>query len=179
VTTTEHERARRTGDEGLLHGTAVLQRIVGPWAGTGRIVTADSYFSSVQAAVHLKNVLGLRLIGVVKTATRGFRMKLLQAIELSSRGDYVSFVSSASPGERSDLQPGLMAVLWLDRERQYFISSTSSCREGASYTRTSWRKTADGAGKQLFTIRQPVDAEIYYSACPQIDRHNRCLQDDL
>ena len=56
---------------GLLHGTNVLKHVVSPWFGSHRVVCADSYFASVGAAKELfRN--GLRFIGVVKTATKGF-----------------------------------------------------------------------------------------------------------
>jgi hypothetical protein len=48
VTTSEDQKEMQLECEGnLLHGTAVISRLVSPWAGSGRIVTADSYFSSV------------------------------------------------------------------------------------------------------------------------------------
>jgi Transposase IS4 len=72
VTTPEDRKERELESEGdLLHGTAVLSRLVSPWAGSGRIITADSYFSNVEAALHLRD-LGLKYVGVVKTATRRF-----------------------------------------------------------------------------------------------------------
>ena len=53
----------------FLHGCNVLVELVRPWANTDRVVCADSYFASVQAALRLKKM-GLRFIGTVKTATR-------------------------------------------------------------------------------------------------------------
>ena len=47
------------GDDGLLHGTAVLKFLVLPWARTDRIVCADSYFASVGCLKELKRI-GLR-----------------------------------------------------------------------------------------------------------------------
>jgi Transposase IS4 len=64
------------GDEDMLHGTKVLSELVAAWAGSKRIVCADSYFASVQAAEHLLSM-GLKFIGVVKTATRKFPMQAL------------------------------------------------------------------------------------------------------
>ena len=52
----------------MLQGTKVLLNLVEPWANTNTIVCADSYFASVGAALALKSI-GLRFIGVVKTAT--------------------------------------------------------------------------------------------------------------
>ncbi len=78
--------------DGLLHGTKVLKEVVSPWFGTNRIVCADSYFASVGAAKELfRN--GLKFIGVVKTATKGFPKTFLSSVELQSRGDYVALIS--------------------------------------------------------------------------------------
>ncbi len=57
--------------EDLNHGTKVLAHLVMPWACTMHTVCTDSHFASVQAAKHLFH-LGLRFIGIVKTATHGF-----------------------------------------------------------------------------------------------------------
>jgi Transposase IS4 len=69
-TTKDHEETRATEEEaGMKHGTVVLERLVKPWYGTGRIFCADSHFASDEAAMHLRDH-GLRFIGVVKTSTR-------------------------------------------------------------------------------------------------------------
>jgi Transposase IS4 len=135
VTTQEHEAERSTNEEkDTLHGTVVLKRLIGPWAGSDRIVAADRYFASVQASILLKQ-LGLRFIGAIKTATRGFSMKALQARELSARGDCVTYVCESGNGN-----PELMALLWLDRECRCFIAPASSAIEGESYSRVRWRQ---------------------------------------
>jgi len=82
-----------------------LHRLVGPWAGTGRIVCADFYFASVEAALSLKAA-GLRFIDVVKTAHRRFPMAALAAREPGERGHWVSMVLNGA--SRS---PEVMAVL--------------------------------------------------------------------
>jgi len=72
VNTSTDRNAHLSADESrLLLGTTVLHRLVGPWARTGRIFCADSYFSSAEAALSLKAA-GSRFIGVVKTALRSF-----------------------------------------------------------------------------------------------------------
>jgi Transposase IS4 len=38
----------KIGDTELGHGTAILSRLVQPWAGTGRIVCADSYLPALR-----------------------------------------------------------------------------------------------------------------------------------
>jgi len=174
VTTTADQHAHLSADKSrLLHGTAVLHRLVGPWAGTGRIVCADSHFASVEAALSLKAA-GLRFIGVVKTAHRRFPMASLAARELGERGDWVSMVHNGASGS-----PEVLAVQWADRNRRYFVATAGSARAGGARERLRWRQVDGGAERVAVSVPQPEVAEIYYGFCAQIDRHNRCRQDDL
>jgi len=162
-----------TNNSNLLHGTQVLKELVLPWANSGRVVCADSYFSSVGAAIEMTRI-GLCFIGVVKTATRGYPMTYLSQIELQNCGDYEGIVTTF---EGSDI----LAFVWMDRTRRYFILTAGSLGRGTPYTRERWRQvTPDGEPELVeFTIPQPKAAEIYYNCCASIDRHNRCRQDDL
>ena len=99
-------------EESLLHGTNVLKHVVSPWFGTNRIVCADSYFASVGAAKELYRN-GLRFIGVVKTATRGYPKTFLTSVELQNRGDFLALWSNATENS-----PELGAMVWVDRERR-------------------------------------------------------------
>jgi len=55
VTTVADQHAHLSADESrLLHKTTVLHRLVRPWAGTERIVCADSHFANVKVALSLK-----------------------------------------------------------------------------------------------------------------------------
>jgi len=91
VTSAEHERATGTdNDDGLPHGASVLKWLVAPWAGTQQVVCVDSYFASVAAANQLLTT-GLRFIGVVKTATRGYPMKALSTLEVDTRGENATY----------------------------------------------------------------------------------------
>ena len=164
-------------DDSLLHGTNVLKHVVSPWFGSNRVVCADSYFASVGAAKELfRN--GLRFIGVVKTATRGYPKSFLTSVELQNRGDFVALRSNATENS-----PELGAMVWMDRERRYFISTAGSFEWGTPYQRCRWRQVdpAPNAAPQqvMFTIPQPKIAEMYYTTCGAIDRHNRLRQDDL
>jgi hypothetical protein len=58
-------------NDGLNNGTSMLKYLVLPWARTDKIVCVNSYFASVGTLKELKQI-GLRFIGVVKTATRQF-----------------------------------------------------------------------------------------------------------
>ena len=114
--------------EVLLYGIHVIKYLVIPWAHTDRFVCADSYFDSVGAALKL-NQIGLRFIGVVKTDTRRYPMKALSDIELVDRGDFRGLVS-VGDGSNS-----LLDFVCMDRDRRYFILTTSSLENGFLYTR--------------------------------------------
>lgn len=178
VKTAEEEGANiEEEDDGLLHGTVVLKHLVMPWAMTNRIVCADSYFASVGACEEMARI-GLRFIGVVKTATRRFPQTYLSALELVERGDRCGLIAKDPDGI-----PKMLAFVWMDRNRRYFIANTSSLQEGAPYSRIRWRQVdtmanADASRVEL-TIPQPIACEIYYDTCAGIDRHNRMRQDDL
>jgi hypothetical protein len=98
------------------------------------IVCADSYFASVATALELKR-LGLRFIGVVKTATKRFPLKHLSGLELRDRGGCVGLMS-----KRIDGQSSLLAFVWMDRNRRYFIATGSCVQAGKTYSRNRWRQ---------------------------------------
>ena len=174
-TTAADQQSNLTAEElAGSHGTAVLMRLVRPWAGTDRIVCADSYFASVATALALKEA-GLRFTGVVKNAHRRFPLASLASRELGARGDHLSMVHLDATG-----RPDMLALVWVDRERRYFVSTAGICQPGTSYERLRWREMEDGTGahRVALTVRQPEVAQLYYGCCSQIDRHNRCRQDD-
>jgi Transposase IS4 len=103
------------------------------FANTDRVVVADSYFASVGAAIRLKEI-GLRFIGVVKTATREYPMQYLGSIELP--GGKGSRKGVLTTDEATGTQ--LLAFVWVDRDRRYFISTASSLEEGYSIQRYRW-----------------------------------------
>jgi Transposase IS4 len=124
-----------------LHGTAILCRLVEPWAGSNRVVCADSYFASVDAAERLL-LLGLRFIDVEKTAIKRFPMRHLSEKVFSARGDRTSIVMKHTNGSAK-----MVAVVWMDRDRRYFIATVSSTREGDPYSRTRWRQIVEGPAR--------------------------------
>ena len=163
----------------LLHGTQVLKSVVSPWFGSNRIVCADSYFASVAAAKELYQN-GLRFIGVVKTATKCYPKAYLSNVRLHRRGDYHAL---ASDPVDEQMDPAMAAFVWMDRDRRHFIATAGSLAEGTPYSRCRWRQESEEANappaRVTLTIKQPQIAEIYYSTCGAIDRHNRYRQDDL
>lgn len=155
----------------------VMKELVLPWLHTDRIVCGDLYFASVPAALMLSRN-GMRFIGVVKTATRQYPMGYLQRVELQDRGDRKGLVTRGSDG-----QPSLLAFVWMDRQRRYFISTASSLDAGAPYARLRWRQLDESPNaeptRMELTVPQPKAAEIYYDACAMVDRHNRHRQQTL
>jgi Transposase IS4 len=119
---TAEEEATHTmeGADGLLHGTKILKYLILPWQFSDRMVCADSYFASVGAAEEFRRM-RMRFIGVVKTATKQYPMAYLSNIELHERSDR-RWVVARDP----DGTPRLLAFVWMDRNRRYFIASGSS-----------------------------------------------------
>ena len=177
-------------EDGIPHGTHILKYLTLPWANSRRGVCADSYFASVTSAEELMKI-GLRFIGVVKNATKKFPMQYLSSIELlEGRGQYVGVTRKGD-----DDKDAMMAYVWMDRDRRYFISTASTLEPGRPYTRERWRQQEradildededeegvnnEDAVKQKLTIPQPKCSEIYYDVCGSIDKHNRHRQDTL
>ena len=163
----------------MLHGAKVLLGLVLPWINTHRLVCADSYFASVPSAILLHDN-GLKFVGVVKTATKKFPMKHLSSVKLKERGDTYGMVRRKTAN--SD-ECDLLAYVWMDRDRRYFIASGSSMAEGKPYKRRRLRQVSEEDNAEPehvdLEVRQPKASELYYSACAMVDRHNRCRQDDL
>ena len=107
-------------NEGFQHGTSIIKYLVLPWSNSERGVCADSCFSLVSSAEDMMRI-GILFIGVVKTSTRTFPMAYLSSIELDERrGQRVGVVL------KSNGAPTMMAYVWMDHDRRYFISTASS-----------------------------------------------------
>ena len=110
ITSAEHRLKTAVADEdGLPHGTIILKKLVAPWASTTRVVCADSFFASVVVAQRLLGT-RLRLIAVVKTATRGFPMGSMATIPVGARGEHRLYKHASADGVTD-----LIAVLFADR----------------------------------------------------------------
>ena len=161
-----------------------MKNIVVPWANSERGVCADYYFASVSSAEDMMRV-DIRFIGVVKTAAKQFHMAYLLIIELNEgRGQQVGVVIKTNGA------PTMMAYVWMDRDRRYFISTASLLQDGKDYSRIHWRQpylpeedlggvNNEEADRQELTVFQPKCSEIYYNTCAAIDQHNRHRQDTL
>ena len=106
-------------------------------------------------------------------------MKYLSSIELDEgRGQQVGVVL------KSNGVPTMMAYVWMDHDRRYFISTASSLQDGKVYSRIRWRQpdlpeeefggvNNAEAERQELTVSQPKCSEIYYNTCAEIDQNNR------
>ena len=106
-------------------------------------------------------------------------MAYLSSIELDEgRGQRVG-VFLKSNGAHT-----IMAYVWMDRDRRYFISTASLLQDGKDYSRIRWRQpdlpeedfggvNNEEAEQQELTVSQPKCSEIYYNTCAAIDQHNR------
>ena len=173
ITKSAEQTAQRSYEDTMQHGTATVLRLVEPWFHTNRLVCADSFFASVATAQKLWEV-GLRFTGVVKTATRHFPLSYLSHLEMAAKGEHNCLVSKGKDDDHS-----LMALCWLDRERRYFISTTSTTKPGAPIFRTRPRVRDGRTVRVEIEIPIPEVCESYYQVCSKIDQHNRCRQDDL
>jgi Transposase IS4 len=157
----------------MLHGTQVLRELVYPWRNTECVVCADSYFASVGAVKELRR-LRLRFIGVVKTAIRTFPMAYLNTYKLhAGRGDRHGVCMKNANGSVE-----MLAFVWMDRERRYFVASAGSLNEGEPFVRQRWRqvdKTENASPEHVqLVVPQPKSVEIYYKVCAgKVDQHNR------
>ena len=165
-------------DKAHLHGSNVLYELVYPWGYSDRIVVGDSYFASVPAAIRCYKI-GLRFIGVLKTAIREHPMDYLSHVVMpAGKGDrHGLYTVDEETGCR------LLAFIWCDRDRRYFITTCLNIQDGMPIDRPRWNQldrtpNADPT-KVNVHVSQPRACEAYYSACAGIDRHNRVQQAGL
>ena len=182
----EENTHAQVDDSGLLHGVNVMLKLLHPWKNHGeRIVCADSYFASVSACEELLKY-NFRFIGVVKTATKKFPMAYLAAQELAGRGDHLALVSSPPTVNDANSSADVMAILWVDRNRRYFVSNAEGVEPAEPIFRIRWRQVDDmeedpyaEPERTELNIPQPAAVKLYYDVCGSIDKHNRQWQDDL
>jgi Transposase IS4 len=134
------------------------------------------------AAVELYKI-GWRFIGVVKTAHKQYPKTYLEKIELPDRGTCAG-LRTRHCNEEDEVDLDLMAFVFCDRDRHYFISTCSSLSAAVPITRIRTQQVQEvdsnnDPERLLLTIHQPKAASIYYSTCGKIDQHNRCRQDTL
>jgi len=73
----------------------------------------------------------------------------------------------------------MAAIMFVDRDRRYFICSGSTSNLISATTRARWRRSEVGAILTEIDFMQPEAVQLYYSVRGKIDQHNRCRQADL
>lgn len=162
-----------TEDEDVSHGGMVLYNLLLTWRGTRRLAVGDAYFVSVPTAQKLLSI-DFRLFGTVKQCSRMFPMKTLSEQELQSRGSFRYVIHKDS---RVIIE--ILAPVWSDRTRYYFVSTAGDTQPGENVVRTRLRGTEQGASHILITVSMTSVIQTYYQSSSSIDRHSRCRQDDL
>ena len=114
-----------------LHETKVLKVLVLLWTHSGRVVVTDFYFASVPCALEMRAI-GLRFIGVIKTATKQYPKQFSSNIELQNRGDYKGVINKEADGYK------LLALFGVNQNVRYFILNCSLLHLGMPYTRHHW-----------------------------------------
>lgn len=79
---------------------------------------------------------------------------------------------------KPDEGTGLMAVMWIDRDRRYFISTTGTTNQGKPFVPQRHKRTQEGTSLEEVTVNIPQVCETYHDTCAAIDDYNRCSQDD-
>jgi Transposase IS4 len=109
----------------------VMLALLDRWNPRGRVVCADSYFASVQACIELYKR-GWRFIGVVTTAHKQYPKKYLEKVKMPQRGTFAGLQTRHC---NKDLDMDLLAFVFCDKNRHYFISSCSSLSAAVPITR--------------------------------------------
>ena len=117
---------------------------------------------------------GTRFIGVVKTATTGYPMGYLSSKPMAQIGDHYSMLCKSDNGGKD-----MMALLWVDREKRYFIATANSRHPRQMIYHERWRRVGNVTKKAITETRITDAFQTYFSAASQIDRHNRCRQGNL
>ena len=138
------------------------------------MVCDDSYFASVSTEKELMR-LDMRFIGFVKTVPKKFTMAYLQALEFDQRGEWKGLGNATT---------SMYAFVWVDCNRRYFITNTSSLAHGNPYTRVRKGQVEPIESQEPpvrveFTINQPKSDKMYYNTCGNINHHNRRRHDIL
>ena len=167
--------------EKLGHGMKVCLDLLDPWRnapGTRRVVCADSYFALVATCIELYKH-NFNFIGVIKNAAKQFPMEYLKGLELGMRGDHKSLVTFDEHKRAM-----LLAVLWVDRERRYFVGNSKGVDPREPQYHKRWQQVnKDDAfappEKVEMEIDQPKMVETYYKTCSGMDILNKQCQHDV
>ena len=164
-------------------GTAITLQLTQGYFGSSRVVHADSAFSSVKTLEALK-IHGLRFMGIVKTATKGYPKRLLTmwaAGELEgmkpNRGDHILL-------EATTVRAGqFYACGWADKKPKFIISNCGSTNPGQPSIRPRHRReVVNGEPVTVAyekSVKRPHMIELFFEHFSVIDVHDHLRQGSL
>lgn len=154
------------------HSAAAERRLTSNGAHSSRIIVADSYFSSA-AIFNALGDAGLRLIGSIKSATKGHpKMELSQA-EAEGRG-FIMGMARKKEGKQ-----GNMAIALVDSKRNHFISTAMTPNLTEAIIRERYRKASERARLVSTSMKIPEAVATHCSASSKANERDRCRQGDL
>lgn len=122
----------------MLHVTAVTSRLVDPWINSNMIVCNDSYFRFCCYDWCVATV-RLRFLEVVNTEIKRYRMDFISRQKFKGHGQSMTMTYPESYAGMD-----MMAVMWVDRNRRYFISTTVTSLLSSDTCPDLWQRTEFG-----------------------------------
>ncbi len=86
IVKSDKSEEKRDTNEFVTHSASITRQLVEPWKNTNRIVGRDACIASVNTFKQMYDI-GLRFIGVVKTAHRHFSAQYLGSVTMEGRGN--------------------------------------------------------------------------------------------
>jgi hypothetical protein len=171
----------------LKEGTAITLRCCEKYFGSGRVVHADSAFSSVETCRELQKR-GLYFQGIVKTAHTQYPLSYLKSKKdeygrgkANPRGGWILLQSSIDPGTFNAV-PGnrIYALGWYDRVGKYLITSCGNTIPGTPSRRPRHKRVIiDGMYETELNykeVQRPQMVEEFYSCFSAVDIHDHYRQ---
>lgn len=155
--------------------TAVMRRLCRHYEGSGRLIVADSYYSSVDAAVSLYTNHFLYFSGIVKTASYYFPKDFLAAHVYAKPGDSATLITTRGG-------VSLVACGWKDSKLKMFISSYGITTPGSPIEKHYFARRLDTEGHNVHVnvqVPRPRLVQEFYDAFSKVDVHNHLRQAGL
>jgi hypothetical protein len=164
-------------------GTGIVLRLPEQYTGTGRIIHADSAFSSVKTLLALKQK-GLYFMGLVKTAHREYPKAYFEKwvkgeihSRVPRRGEFRVLQSKEGTSDP------FYAVCWNDKKPKTIISNVGSTAPGKPSVRTRHSKVINNEVIETnaydIEVPRPKMVEDFYSCFSSIDVHDHIRQGSL
>ena len=169
-------------------GTGQILRLARKYFGSGRLIVADSAFSSVKTCVELRNR-GLFFGGVIKTAYKQFPKNYLtdwlsQHSGRNDRGKY-KLLRSIEPAQDNRPEFNIYGLAWSDKKGKQFVFSTGITTEGRDSVRIRHKREWSEEMNDFISVqyekrvKRPRIVEEIHDAFSTIDIHDHFRQGSL